>query len=195
MNTNPDPLCELKGLLTRCLRQENRKFFPAVARDNGALTAFLKDCGKTAEHKVPAAMSEAVITFFEEIDIAKQERKWSLCQKGPSMFLLKPVIKISPDVKTRKGITNRQLFGLFIKQGVRNSRRRQCGHGIEKAQVIVCKSLRFFGIDPKRSDDPALVKQYRKAYDRLRAAALPLEASLALIEQAAEDGRNGNQRD
>ncbi|MEV5008861.1 helix-turn-helix transcriptional regulator [Streptomyces sp. NPDC055692] len=44
-------------------------------------------------------------------------------------------------------------------------------------------------------DDPALVKQYRKAYDRLRAAALPPEASLALIEQTAEDDRNGKQRD
>ncbi|MFB7455867.1 helix-turn-helix domain-containing protein [Streptomyces sp. NPDC056188] len=43
-------------------------------------------------------------------------------------------------------------------------------------------------------DDPALVKQYRKAYDRLRAAALPPEASLALIEEAADD-RNGKQRD
>jgi hypothetical protein len=42
-------------------------------------------------------------------------------------------------------------------------------------------------------DDPALVKQYRKAYDRLRAAALPPEASLALIEEAAEDYRNGKQ--
>jgi hypothetical protein len=40
-------------------------------------------------------------------------------------------------------------------------------------------------------DDPALVKQYRKAYDRLRAAALPPEASLAMIEEAAEDYRNG----
>jgi hypothetical protein len=44
-------------------------------------------------------------------------------------------------------------------------------------------------------DDPAPVKQYRKAYDRLRAAALPPEASLALIEQAAEDDRHGKQRD
>ncbi|MCX4644821.1 MULTISPECIES: helix-turn-helix transcriptional regulator [unclassified Streptomyces] len=43
-------------------------------------------------------------------------------------------------------------------------------------------------------DDPALVKQYRKAYDRLRAAALPPEASLALTEEAAEDYRNGKQR-
>lgn len=43
-------------------------------------------------------------------------------------------------------------------------------------------------------DDPGLVKQYRKAYDRLRAAALPPEASLALIEQAAEDYRHGKQR-
>ncbi|MBA2947113.1 helix-turn-helix domain-containing protein [Streptomyces himalayensis] len=43
-------------------------------------------------------------------------------------------------------------------------------------------------------EDPALVKQYRKAYDRLRAAALPPEASLAMIEDAAEDYRNGKQR-
>lgn len=42
-------------------------------------------------------------------------------------------------------------------------------------------------------DDPALVHQYRKAYDRLRAAALPPEASLAIIEEAAEDYRNGQQ--
>jgi transcriptional regulator with XRE-family HTH domain len=42
-------------------------------------------------------------------------------------------------------------------------------------------------------DDPALVKRYRKAYDRLRAVALPPEASLAMIEEAAEDYRNGKQ--
>ncbi|MFF4499455.1 Scr1 family TA system antitoxin-like transcriptional regulator [Streptomyces sp. NPDC001401] len=42
-------------------------------------------------------------------------------------------------------------------------------------------------------DDPGLVRQYAKAYGRLRAAALPSEASLKLIEQAAEDYRNGKQ--
>lgn len=43
-------------------------------------------------------------------------------------------------------------------------------------------------------DDLALVKRYRKTYDRLRAAALPSEASLAMIESTAEDLRNGKQR-
>ncbi|MER5496884.1 helix-turn-helix transcriptional regulator [Streptomyces sp. NPDC002466] len=43
-------------------------------------------------------------------------------------------------------------------------------------------------------DDPSLVKQYRKAYDRLRAAALPPEVSLDLIEKAAEEYRNGRHR-
>ncbi|MGW2655885.1 helix-turn-helix domain-containing protein [Streptomyces sp. NPDC001478] len=42
-------------------------------------------------------------------------------------------------------------------------------------------------------DDPALVALYRKAYDRLRAAALPPEASLTLIKHAAEEYRNGQQ--
>ncbi|CAL9471574.1 helix-turn-helix domain-containing protein [Streptomyces sp. enrichment culture] len=41
-------------------------------------------------------------------------------------------------------------------------------------------------------DDPALVKTYSKAYDRLRAAALPPEASLAMMERAAEDYRNAD---
>ncbi|MGW1407320.1 helix-turn-helix domain-containing protein [Streptomyces sp. NPDC002403] len=43
-------------------------------------------------------------------------------------------------------------------------------------------------------DDPSLVMQYRKAYDRLRAAALPPEVSLDLIEKAAEEYRNGQHR-
>lgn len=40
-------------------------------------------------------------------------------------------------------------------------------------------------------DYPALVKDYRRSYDLLRAAALPPEASLTMIEEAAEDYRNG----
>ncbi|MGW2778096.1 helix-turn-helix domain-containing protein [Streptomyces olivaceoviridis] len=44
-------------------------------------------------------------------------------------------------------------------------------------------------------DDPALVKQYRKAYDRLRAVALSPDTSLAMIKAAAEDFRNGDQPD
>ncbi|MFF8611575.1 helix-turn-helix domain-containing protein [Streptomyces sp. NPDC015350] len=43
-------------------------------------------------------------------------------------------------------------------------------------------------------DDPSLVMQYRKAYDRLRAAALPPEVSLDLIKKAAEEYRNGQHR-
>ncbi|MEV6590294.1 helix-turn-helix domain-containing protein [Streptomyces acidicola] len=43
-------------------------------------------------------------------------------------------------------------------------------------------------------DYPALVKQYRQSYDLLRAAALPPEASLAMIDAAAEDYRNGKHR-
>lgn len=40
-------------------------------------------------------------------------------------------------------------------------------------------------------DDPGFVKQYRRSYDLLRVAASPLGASLAMIEIAAEDYRNG----
>ncbi|MFG2501338.1 helix-turn-helix domain-containing protein [Streptomyces sp. NPDC048441] len=44
-------------------------------------------------------------------------------------------------------------------------------------------------------DYPGLVKDYRKSYDLLRAAALPPEASLDMIEAAAEDFRDGEQPD
>ncbi|MFJ9587375.1 helix-turn-helix domain-containing protein [Streptomyces acidicola] len=43
-------------------------------------------------------------------------------------------------------------------------------------------------------DFPALVKDYRRSYDLLRAAALPPKASLTMIDQAAEGYRNGKHR-
>ncbi|MGW1837137.1 helix-turn-helix domain-containing protein [Streptomyces sp. NPDC002067] len=44
-------------------------------------------------------------------------------------------------------------------------------------------------------DDPELVDDYRRSYDLLRAAALPLEASLAMIEATVKDYRNGKRTD
>ncbi|MET7568065.1 helix-turn-helix transcriptional regulator [Streptomyces sp. NPDC005492] len=44
-------------------------------------------------------------------------------------------------------------------------------------------------------DDPALVRQYRKAYDQLRAVALSPDTSLAMIKATAEDYRNGKHPD
>ncbi|MGW0991757.1 helix-turn-helix domain-containing protein [Streptomyces sp. NPDC002523] len=44
-------------------------------------------------------------------------------------------------------------------------------------------------------DDPALVREYRKAYDRLRAVALSPDTSLAMIKAAAKDYRDGKQPD
>ncbi|WP_399086589.1 helix-turn-helix domain-containing protein [Streptomyces sp. BBFR2] len=43
-------------------------------------------------------------------------------------------------------------------------------------------------------DDPEIVDQYLKAYDLVRAAALPPAASLEMIQATAEDFRNGKQR-
>ena len=43
-------------------------------------------------------------------------------------------------------------------------------------------------------DYPGLVKDYRRSYDLLRAAALPPEVSLARLRDAAEDYRNGKHR-
>ncbi|MBQ0864052.1 helix-turn-helix domain-containing protein [Streptomyces smyrnaeus] len=44
-------------------------------------------------------------------------------------------------------------------------------------------------------DDPAIVKMYSRAYDLVRAAALPPKASLTIIQEAAGEHRNGKQEE
>jgi hypothetical protein len=45
------------------------------------------------------------------------------------------------------------------------------------------------------TDEIALVGEYRRSYDRLRAVALSPETSLAMIKAAAEEYRNGRHPD
>ncbi|MFJ7208512.1 Scr1 family TA system antitoxin-like transcriptional regulator [Streptomyces sp. NPDC098789] len=78
------------------------------------------------------------------------------------------------------------------------------GAGARGADPFMCGTtvlLEFSGAPPvlytesmysgNMVEEAATVEQYRNAYDRLRAAALPPELSLWLIESAAEDYRNG----
>ncbi|MGW0731074.1 helix-turn-helix domain-containing protein [Streptomyces sp. NPDC002851] len=70
-------------------------------------------------------------------------------------------------------------------------------HGMAKVMTFVDAPPLVWtegNYDGQMVDYPALVKEYRRSYDLLRAIALPPDASLALIEEAARTYRNEAQQ-
>ncbi|KUO21573.1 helix-turn-helix domain-containing protein [Streptomyces dysideae] len=144
------------------------------------------------EEKVSARLARA--RLFE--DDAKQPEYWVIL---PEVLLRNPIIppeEMAVQLESIAALARRRRITLQILPW-------NCGPhplmlGMAKimtfpdAPPLVYTESSYSG---DTIDDPALVKRYRKAYDRLRAAALPPEASLAMIEAAAEDYRNGKQQD